>query len=109
MLPFDSESGRGFGSVFHHQNLTPNPSRLGVFICASRMTRGVPAHSACIGFSGLTTGLDDQLITEAATGTERVTSARGKRALLRSTRGWYCHLHGTRGGIHSREASSPFA
>lgn len=31
----------------HHQNSTPNCSQLGVFICASRMTRGVPAHSAC--------------------------------------------------------------
>ena len=31
----------------HHQNLTPNPSRLGVFICASRISRGAPAHSAC--------------------------------------------------------------
>ena len=33
--------------VAHHQNSAPNCSQLGVFICASRMTRGVPAHSAC--------------------------------------------------------------
>jgi hypothetical protein len=31
----------------HHQNSAPNCSQLGVFVCASRMTRGVPAHSAC--------------------------------------------------------------
>ena len=30
-----------------HQNSAPNCSQLGVFICVSRMTRGVPAHSAC--------------------------------------------------------------
>ncbi len=33
----------------HHQNLTPNPSRLGVSISASRKPRGVRAHSACAG------------------------------------------------------------
>ena len=47
VLPFASEGGRGFGSVFRHQNSAPNCSQLGVFICVSRMTRGVPAHSAC--------------------------------------------------------------
>ena len=44
-----SEYGRGFSSVFRHQNLTPNPSRLGVSISASRKPRGVRAHSACAG------------------------------------------------------------
>ena len=75
-----------------------------------RGTRPLPSAArnyACVCFSGLTAGLDDQPITEAATGTERVTSARGKRVLSGSTRGWYRHLHGTRNGIHSRVASSP--
>lgn len=36
-----------FGRPSVHQNSAPNCSQLGVFICVSRMTRGVPAHSAC--------------------------------------------------------------
>ena len=48
-LPSGSDCGRGFSSVFHHQNLTPNPSRLGVSISASRKPRGVRAYSACAG------------------------------------------------------------
>ena len=49
VLSFASEGDFGFGSGFRHQNLTPNPSRLGVFISASRKPRGVRAHSACAG------------------------------------------------------------
>jgi len=42
-----SEIGLGLGSGFHHQNSTPNPSRLGVSISASRKPRGDRARSAC--------------------------------------------------------------
>ena len=38
---------RWFDSAPGHHLSTPNCSQLGVFICVSRMTRGVPAHSAC--------------------------------------------------------------
>ena len=38
-----------FSVKLHHQNLTPNPSRLGVSISASRKPRGVRAYSACAG------------------------------------------------------------
>ena len=34
-------------AILHHHYSAPNCSQLGVFICVSRMTRGVPAHSAC--------------------------------------------------------------
>ena len=77
-----------------------------------RGTRTLPyaaRNYACVGVSGLTAGLDDQPITEAVIGTERITSVRGKRVLSRLTRGWYRHLHETRSGIHSRVASSPYA
>ena len=30
------------GAILHHQISSPNCSQLGVLICASRMTRGVP-------------------------------------------------------------------
>lgn len=33
-----SERGRGFGSVFRHQYLNPNLSRLGFFLMCSRQT-----------------------------------------------------------------------
>ena len=77
-----------------------------------RGTRTLPyaaRNYACAGVSGLTDGLDDQPITEAVIGTERITLVRGKRVLSRLTRGWYRHLHETRSGIHSRAASSPYA
>lgn len=47
MLSFESEGGLGFGSEFRHQNLTPNCSRLGVFISTSCKPRGDRARSAC--------------------------------------------------------------
>lgn len=47
VLSFASNGGRGFGSGFHHQNSTPNCSRLGVFISTSRKPRGDRARSAC--------------------------------------------------------------
>ncbi len=40
---------RWFESSLGHQNLTPNPSLLGVSISTSRKPRGVRAHSACAG------------------------------------------------------------
>ena len=33
MLPFDSESGRGFGSVFHHHNMKSQPLSGWDFFC----------------------------------------------------------------------------
>ena len=41
--------GREFDPPPLHQKLTPNPSRLGVSISASRKPRGVRAYSACAG------------------------------------------------------------
>jgi len=40
-----SDFGRGFGSVFHHQNSNPNHSRLGFFIAYSRQLPRVLAGS----------------------------------------------------------------
>lgn len=45
MLSFGSESGRGFGSVFHHHNLKSQLLSVGVFL---RPLAGVA--SGCCGF-----------------------------------------------------------
>ena len=44
-LLFSSDCGRGFGSMFHHQNSNPNHSRLGFFIACLRQLPRVLAGS----------------------------------------------------------------
>ncbi len=46
-FPGSFESEFEIGCRLHHQNSTPNCSRLGVSICTSRTSRRVRAHSAC--------------------------------------------------------------
>lgn len=36
-----------FAVKIHHQNITPNPSRLGVFVCGFPKPRGGPGYFAC--------------------------------------------------------------
>lgn len=97
MLPFDSESGRGFGSVFHHHNVKSQPLSGWDFFypcppCVGAVSRlgflSIQCPKSCIGAGLRTMGLLLRLLRQRKAQKNHSEAACGRGTDVRASRQW---------------------